>query len=278
MRAFPFNQTMDLNLNSAFQARHPFLGRFSDGWPLNTFNLPANISFRGVDRNFRNPLVSKWNFTIQQDLGWSSALEVSYIGSNGTRQLINWDPNTPRNSPIPNADVNSRRLYPFLRGGISQTSTFGSSVYHGLAAKFEKRYSSGLTMTSSYTWGHAFADTNTTLSGSQGFGLYDITCGFGCEYSTASWDVRHRFVTSFNYDLPFGRGKQLGANMNPVVNAILGGLADQRHPDVLQRAACSRSARRTVLDRLTLAVRMRFPERARWTRLQRAARRINGSM
>ncbi len=219
----PFNQIMDLNLNSDFEQGHPFLGRFSDGWPLNTFNLPANISFRGVSGNFRNPLVSKWNFTIQQDLGWGSALEVSYIGSKGSRQLINWDPNQPRNSPLPGADVNSRRLYPFLRGGLSQTSTFGVSNYHGLAAKFEKRYSSGLTMVSSYTYGHALANTGTTLSGSSGFGLYDITCGFGCEYSTAAWDVRHRFVTSFNYDLPFGRGKKFGTDVSKVADAVLGG-------------------------------------------------------
>ena len=117
----PFNQTMDLLQNSAFEASHPYLGRFSQGWPTNIFTLPANIQFRGVDLNFRNPLVAKWNATVQQDLGWSSALEVSYIGSKGSRQLINWDPNVPRNSPIPNADVNSRRLYPFLRGGIQQT-------------------------------------------------------------------------------------------------------------------------------------------------------------
>jgi hypothetical protein len=219
----PFNQIMDLNLNSAFQEGHPFLGRFSDGWPLNTFNLPANISFRGVDSNFRNPLVSKWNFTLQQDLGWGSALEVSYIGSKGSRQLINWDPNQPVNSAIPNADVNSRRMYPFLRGGISQTSTFGKSAYHGLAAKFEKRYSGGLSMVSSYTWGHAFANTATTLSGSSGFGVFDIICGFGCEYSNAAWDIRHRWVTSFNYDLPFGRGKQFGTDLSRAADLLIGG-------------------------------------------------------
>lgn len=219
----PFNQIMDLNMNSNFEQSHPFLGRFSDGWPANIFNLPANISFRGVSENFRNPLVSKWNFTVQQDLGWSSALEVSYIGSKGSRQLLNWDPNTPVNSPIPNADVNSRRLYPFLRGGLSLTSTFGRSMYHGLAAKFEKRYSAGLTMISSYTWGHALADTGTTLSGSSGFGLFDITCGFRCEYSSAAWDIRHRFVTSFNYDLPFGRGKQMAADVNRVLDFVIGG-------------------------------------------------------
>lgn len=219
----PFNQIMDLNLDSAFQQGHPFLTTFSNGFPLNTFNLPANISFRGVETNFRNPLVSKWNFSIQQDLGWGSALEVSYIGSSGTRQLINWDPNTPRNSPIANADVNSRRLYPYLRGGLSLTSTFGVSNYNALTAKFEKRMSNGLSMVSSYTWGHTFANTGTTLSGSSGAGVYDINCGFGCEYGAAAWDIRHRSVTSFNYDLPFGRGKKYGGNLNKAADMFVGG-------------------------------------------------------
>ncbi|MBI2687416.1 MAG: carboxypeptidase regulatory-like domain-containing protein [Acidobacteria bacterium] len=219
----PFNQIMDLNLDSNFQDKHPFLNRFSDGWPLNTFNLPANISFRGVSTNFRNPLVSKWNFTVQRDLGWGSALELSYIGSNGTRQLINWDPNTARNSPVPNADVNSRRLYPYLRGGLSLTSTFGISNYNALAAKFEKRMSHGLTMVSSYTWGHTFANTGTTLSGSSGVGVYDINCGFRCEYGAAAWDIRHRSVTSFNFDLPFGKGKKFGAGSSKVADAVIGG-------------------------------------------------------
>jgi hypothetical protein len=219
----PFNQIMDLNLLAAFQEGHPFLNRFSDGWPLNTFNLPANISFRGVSENFRNPLVAKWNATIQQDLGWGSALEVSYIASRGSRQLINWDPNTPRNDPAPGAPVDPRRAYPWLRGGLSLTSTFGRSSYHALAAKFEKRYSNGISMVSSYTWGHVLADTGTTLSGSQGFGLYDITCGFGCEYSNAAWDIRQRWVTSFNWDLPFGRGKKFGNNISPAADAFIGG-------------------------------------------------------
>jgi hypothetical protein len=80
-------------------------------------------------------------------------------------------------------------------------------------SEHNQRYSDGLTIVSSYTWGHAFSDTNTPLSTAQGWALYDITCGFRCEYSNAGWDVRHRFVTSFNYDLPFGRGKQFAAGM-----------------------------------------------------------------
>jgi hypothetical protein len=219
----PFNNIVDLTQGAAFEQNHRFLTRFSDGWPLNVFNLPANISFRGVERNFRNPLVSKWNVTIQQDLGWGSALEVSYIASRGSRQLINWDPNTPRNDPQPGAPVDPRRLYPELRGGVSLTSTFGKSEYHALAAKYEKRYSNGLSMVSSYTWGHVLANTGTTLSGSSGFALFDITCGFGCEWSSAAWDIRHRWVTSFNWDLPFGRGRKFGNNVSAFADAFIGG-------------------------------------------------------
>jgi len=219
----PFNQIMDLNLTGAFAQGHPYLNRFSDGWPVNTFSLPANISFRGVETNFRNPLVHKWNVTVQQDIGGNSAFEVSYIGSAGRRQLINWDPNTPRNSSDPSANVNARRLYPYLLGGLSLTSTFGNSDYHGLAAKFEKRYSSGLTFTSSYTWSHTFADTGTTLSGSGGFGVYDITCGFRCEYSNAAWDIRQRWVTNFVYDLPFGKGKKYLSGVGRAADLIVGG-------------------------------------------------------
>jgi hypothetical protein len=219
----PFNQTMDLNLNSAFQNGHPFLKRFSDGWPTNLFTLPANISFRGVEMNYRNPLVYKWNATIQRDFGWGSALEISYIGSKGTRQLINWDPNTPINSPVPNADVHSRRMWPFLRGGVTLTSTFGISNYNALAAKFEKRMSNGLSLVSSYTWGHTFANTGTTLSGSSGAGIYDISCGYRCEYGAAAWDIRHRSATSFNYDLPFGNGQKFANSLGKAADMIVGG-------------------------------------------------------
>jgi hypothetical protein len=103
------------------------------------------------------------------------------------------------------------------------TSTFGYSNYHALAAKFEKRYSNGLSMVSSYTWGHALANSGTTLSGSSGFALYDIVCGFRCEYSNAAWDIRQRWVTSFSWDLPFGRGKRFGADLSRVADALIGG-------------------------------------------------------
>ena len=42
-------------------------------------------------------------------------------------------------------------------------------------------------------------------------------------YSSALWDRRHSFTTSFVYDVPFGRGRKFGANLNSAANILLGG-------------------------------------------------------
>ena len=198
------------------------------------FNLPANISFRAVEPNFRNPMVNKWNATLQRDLGGNMALEASYIGSHGAKQVHNWDSNTPRNDPRPGIEANPRRAQPFLRGGIQETSSFGvrTTMAGGKARKALLR---GLDYTASYTWGHALADTGTPLSGSLGFGLRDVTC-YSCEYSDAAWDVRHRFVYSAVYDIPFGRGKAASSE-NKVNQRRARKLAGEWDFDVVYRPA-----------------------------------------
>jgi hypothetical protein len=41
-------------------------------------------------------------------------------------------------------------------------------------------------------------------------------------YSSAAWDIRHSFVTSFLYDLPFGRGKHF-LNGSRATDLLVGG-------------------------------------------------------
>ena len=43
------------------------------------------------------------------------------------------------------------------------------------------------------------------------------------EYGNSDFDVRHRFVFSGIYDLPFGRGRRYGSEWNAVTNGVLGG-------------------------------------------------------
>ena len=81
--------------------------------------------------------------------------------------------------------------------------------------------SNGLQFITSYTWGHAMANTGTTLSGSNNFQTIS-NINYGLDYSSAAWDIRNNFTTGLTYDLPFGRGKQFGGNMNKAVDLALG--------------------------------------------------------
>ena len=152
----PFNQTMNLNLESAFRSQESvsWHGFPTAGRSIRSTCPPTSASVVLIE-NFRNPLVTKWNFTVQQDLGWGSALEVSYIGSKGSRQLINWDPNVPANS--------SRAKRCFRPAACVHSCAAASSRLPRLAARpimawplnLKSATPTVLTMVSSYTWGHA---------------------------------------------------------------------------------------------------------------------------
>jgi hypothetical protein len=219
--AVPFNQTtrLDRPASVGIFELNPFFNGVQNGFASNVFSLPAGIDFRGVARNFRNPMVHKWNAAIQQEFR-GNALEVSYVGNHQAHQLHFSDPNACPNDPRPSLTCDSRRPIPYLRG-INNTTTFGYGNYHGMTAKLERRFSNGLQYLVSYTYGHALATSGTTLSGAEGLTAKDPR-DFSTSYASASWDRRHSMVASFLYDLPFGRGKALGGDMHPVANAIVG--------------------------------------------------------
>ena len=146
-------------------------------------------------------MVQKWNFAIQQELpgpdgAWKLAIRAT------TRRTSCCSPtSTPVRTLRPrirNINCNSLRPYPDI-GSISGTASFGFGNYEALTAKLEKQLSQGLQFITSYTYGHALANSGTTLSGSQRF----VDQGSGqlrhVSYSSAAWDIRHNFTTGFTY-------------------------------------------------------------------------------
>jgi hypothetical protein len=221
----PFNISPNLDRPAGvgiFETNPFFANGFSAGYPSNVFSLPAPISFRGVATNFRSSLVHKWNIAVQHELPGRMALEVAYVGNHQGHQLFQPDWNACPNLGTTDSTINcnSLRPTPYI-GSISGTASFGYGDYQGMTVKLEKRMSHGIQFLSAYTYGHANANTGTTLSGSTGFGTPDPR-NYASGYSAAAWDIRHSFTTGFSWDVPVGRGKKVGANMNPALNAILG--------------------------------------------------------
>jgi hypothetical protein len=210
----PFNQETRFEADRVSQ-RNPFINTMADGFPLNSFSLPAPISFRSVYTNRRWPLVHKWNLNVQKDIGWDTVFELAYIGSKGQRLTLNYDGNRPILDPRPNIAPVGRRLYGGVVGntGITFTNSMGRSNYHALTGKLDKRFSDGVQFLMSYTYGHALTDVGSPLS--DGPGQRDVH--ISREYSHASFDVRHRWVLSGLWELPFLR------NNNSAAGKLLGG-------------------------------------------------------
>lgn len=103
--------------------------------------------------------------------------------------------------------------------GFAATS-WGNSNFHSLQARFERRLSAGTTIVAAYTWSKLISDGGDNAWASSGFRNFYCRA---CERSISPYDFRHRLVTSFTYELPFGRGKKFGASWNRLADGVLGG-------------------------------------------------------
>ncbi|MBO0721122.1 MAG: TonB-dependent receptor, partial [Blastocatellia bacterium] len=119
-------------------------------------------------------------------------------------------------------------LYPYPQYSNPQlfNANKGASKYHAFQASLQKRFSGGLAANLSYVWSKAMdlgaSATNTgTVPGNSSSieNIYDLQG----EYSVSNYDVPHRFVAGFTYELPFGSKRRFGGNWHGVVNGMLGG-------------------------------------------------------
>lgn len=208
--------------------------------------------------NNRNPELYSWNYSIQRELPFKSVLEVNYTGSRGVHLFVPFTSLTPihpnvwnlgrtaLNSLVPNpfhgviTDPRSQlsrptvqmfrllRNMPHFDGANVGTAEppYGNSHYHALQAKWEKRYSKGLTLLTHYTWGkmiddisHSSGNVNWLGGGTNIQNPFDMRG----ERSLSSHDVAHRAVFTWAYELPFGRGRQFGSNWAKPLDWIAGG-------------------------------------------------------
>lgn len=236
----PFNETVNL---SRYQGNSPYVGisqsqcfncdfmpgGFSGGYPLSPFTLNAGVSMRGVQPDFENPLVHKWNFILQRELTPNMTLEVGYEGNHQAHQLILWNSDPYPNLGTFNTSISSASLQEIqpacstcqsVGNGLSMTSSFGVGNYAAGSVKLERRFSHGLQFLTSYVWSHALADGNTPLSGDTS--ILNQT-NYTSSYASASWDIRHSMTTAFTWELPFGRGRHFGNAMSKAADAFVGG-------------------------------------------------------
>ncbi|MBL8205585.1 MAG: TonB-dependent receptor [Blastocatellia bacterium] len=197
---------------------------------------PAANTFLAVSMspNPKNPYVQQWSLGVQRELMKNTTLELNYIGSKGTHLLMrrNIAQARPPSNPalcaatptVGDCPVLARR--PFVNFATYIDSDWsGNSSYNAFNAKVEHR-SNSLLFTAVYTWAKsidsksAAAGIGNDVAGWQGFlNNNDIRRDRG----RSEFDVDHRLVSSFVYELPVGRGKKFGGDMHKAVDVLIGG-------------------------------------------------------
>jgi hypothetical protein len=223
------------------------------GWPQNPNN--------------RTPYSQQWNLFVQRQLMNEMTLDVGYVGSSNHKQIgyVGWN-----NAPTPSsAPLNPRRiLYSsgFI-GNMDGGSNMFNSEYNAFQTKLTKRFSKGLQILANYTWGKVMDDQSSLAEGKY-MDMFNIRN----DWSRSSYDIKHAFKIGYVYDVPVGRGRAFGANMNPVANAIIGGWALE---GIVQLQSGVASNLRTGTDRANVGKTSERPSLLRNPNLPNGSRTVD---
>ena len=242
--AFPFAISQTINRNTA----DPLFLTLSNPFPNNP-NLSGNLSSLTVDGyelHAPSPYLQSWNFTLEREIGLSSALEVSYVGSKGTHLGIQVNINQPYRLaqyagtfPVPYAGF----------GTINYFSFEGNSIYNAGMITLRRRFAHGFFYTFNYTYSKSIDDASQLNGSSTGgySGLQDARNLRG-DRGRSDWDIGHQFTMAFSWLLPFQRnvlvrGWQIagtgrlytGAPFTPIVSNVNLNLGEANRPNRLAK-------------------------------------------
>jgi Carboxypeptidase regulatory-like domain/TonB-dependent Receptor Plug Domain len=186
---------------------------------------PANSNVVYTPPDSKWPMIQNWFFSVQRQLPKDTVIEVSYNGNHSTRLPIIADYNEAApNQPGQNLPVTARVPIPSF-GPITWLYPAGDNHYNGFSTRLEHHFSKGLYVLNSFTWGKGMGNSEQALEYFAGYyqanpqNIHNLAA----EKALSSFDVKLNNVTSLVYQLPFGKGRQFAANMNPVLDAFLGG-------------------------------------------------------
>ena len=186
--------------------------------PEETFRTVRLGLLTGQENQWLEGYTQQWSLSVGQELGKDFAVEAQYLGSQSNHIETAFDynyapPATTALStrvPFPQYD----RIYGFNSGAAAN--------YHAMLLSAEKRFGGGLSFKGSYTWAKALT-MNGGRTAAGNIGQIQNPLNFKDEKGVTVDNIKQRFVNSLVYELPWGKGKPLGSNMNAVTDKILGG-------------------------------------------------------
>src|SRR5205085_2878226 len=182
--------------------------------------LSSPSTVNAVEVQSHTPAVYNFSFGVQQDIGFKTVVEISYVGSFarhlGEKRNINQVPDTARfidlhpenrnpfsavgqNGPHQTGALDANFLRPYRGfGDINLTTWSATSNYNGLQVQVNRRYTRGFQFGVAYTYSKTFDygkdDDSSDVSLGRPYRAFN--------YGPADFDQTHIFTVNYIYDLP----------------------------------------------------------------------------
>ncbi|HZQ90237.1 MAG TPA: TonB-dependent receptor [Terriglobales bacterium] len=149
----------------------------------------------GADRNYALGYVQNWDLNVQRELTRTIILNIGYSGAKGTRLDVLQAPNRGPNG----------LLLPGVQAFNWQTAD-GASILHSGDLRIRKRMAHGFSIGGTYTYSKSIDNASTIGGGA--VVVAQNARDLAAERGLSSFDVRHRLVADYLYELPFGTNKR----------------------------------------------------------------------
>jgi len=197
-------------------------------WPANIAQPGSQFFDLAVQVHYKDPIVEEWNLTLEQDLGKGVAFRASYDGNHGYNIPVAVNQDQP---PVNTAGFNAastQNAIPFpLMAYIDTTSPLGFSNYNAGTFSIKKR-APNVQFEVSYTYTRDLSNVNGAPVGSTSAFANELGDTLedpyhpGLDYGNIPYIHRNRFLATFLYNLPLGKGQVL-LNSNSVMDKVVGG-------------------------------------------------------
>jgi hypothetical protein len=206
------------------------------------------------------PYVMNWNVGFERQLGATTLVDVSYVGTRGVHLRMGGDSSPSDGGPnlnqIPTQylSLGSQLLapvanpfyglvqtgalaqptvpygqlllpYPQYTGVYSPSTAGFDAVFHSLNAKFQKRFQAGGTLLVSYSWSKNTGNGETIDGHTENSvpGVPQNYYNWSGEHSLISYDTPHLLVLSYVLDLPLGKGRRFLGNVTGATDKLISG-------------------------------------------------------
>ena len=183
-------------------------------------------TLNGRQYNYKTPLIQTENLTVEDQFTPHDAIQIGYVGTQGRHLDILGTSNSNSIILPPGQNTQLYIPYPYMARNGTYETTNANTSYNSMQITYQHQMSFGLLVLANYTWSKCEGDQHAPQNSEFNSGYRaEWLAGFGIkgDYGLCDADAADLWHAAATYELPFGRGKLFGSDINKTADLIVGG-------------------------------------------------------